>query len=103
MNKRDELDAMYVIIRKGCTGKICSMCPGNDYDHCGDYNKAVMLYDAGWRKPIEAEWIPIDKYLETLKCYAVIGYTCSSCKTKVQEYTNYCAHCGAHMEVRDKL
>ena len=64
---------------------------------------AEKLYEDGWRKSIKAEWIPIDRYLEKLKCYAIIGYTCSNCKTKVQEYTNYCAHCGAHMEVRDKL
>lgn len=63
---------------------------------------AAELYDAGWRKPIETEWIPVGRYLEKLKCYAIIGYACSNCKTKVEEYTNYCAYCGARMEVRDK-
>lgn len=76
------------------------MDPLRDYDL---ELEAEIMTDDGWHKQIEAEWIPIDRYLETLKCYAVIGYTCSNCKTKVQEYTNYCAHCGAHMEVRDKL
>ena len=55
MNRRDELDAMYVIICNGCVGMNCTDCPGREYDHCGDYNKAVKLYDAGWRQQIEAE------------------------------------------------
>lgn len=67
------------------------------------YIVAEGLHDVDYRKQIEAEWIPIDRYLENFKCWAVIGYTCSNCKTEVQEYTNYCAYCGARMEVRDKL
>lgn len=61
MNRRDELDAMYVILRKGCAGTICTDCPGAKYDHCGDYNKAVNLYEAGWRKPTEAQWVMVKK------------------------------------------
>lgn len=75
------------------------MNPLRDYDL---ELEAEIMIDDGWHKQIEAEWIPIDRYLETFKCYAIIGYTCSNCKTKVEEYTNYCAHCGAHMEVQDK-
>lgn len=89
-----------LILRWNCTKISDKECESSGLD-CAACN-AKAIYNAGWRKPIEAKWIPIDRYLETLKCYAVIGYTCSNCKTKVEEYTNYCAHCGALMEVRDK-
>lgn len=51
------------------------------------------------------EWLEslTDNQLAAFLSYGLIGYTCSNCKTKVEEYTNYCAYCGAHMEVRDKL
>ena len=103
MNKhvtKEEIKELAKVIRLACiqtTDYDCEMS-GLDCAEC----KATAVYEAGWRKSIEAEWIPIDRYLEILKCYAVIGYTCSNCKTKVEEYTNYCAYCGAHMEVRDK-
>lgn len=53
-------------------------------------------------KKIEAEWIPVDVYYSPMNCYVVQGYTCSHCKTKVDEYTNYCSYCGAKMEIEGK-
>ena len=73
------------------------MNPFRDYDL--ETEAEIMIGD-GWRKQIEAEWIPVDKYFEKLKSYAVIGYTCSNCKTKVEEYTNYCSYCGAKMTIK---
>ena len=99
MNRRDELDAMYVIICKGCAGMDCMDCPGREYDHCGDYNKAVKLYDAGWRKQIEASWIPVEKLVPDWGANIIHHYECSNCQTL--EYTNdrkYCSNCGAKME-----
>jgi hypothetical protein len=99
MNRRDELDAMYVILYKGCAGMDCMDCPGREYDHCGDYNKAVKLYDAGWRKQIEAKWIPVEKLVPDWGANIIHHYECSNCRTL--EYTNdrkYCSNCGAKME-----
>ena len=99
MNRRDELDAMYTILRKGCAGMNCMDCPGRDYDHCGDYNKAVKLYDAGWRKQIVAMWIPVEKLVPDWGANIIHHYECSNCQTL--EYTNdgkYCSNCGAKME-----
>jgi hypothetical protein len=96
MNRRDELDAMYVILRKGCAGMNCTDCPGVEYDHCGDYSKAVKLYDAGWRRQIEAEW--------TLH-YDGSG-TCSNCHFTQRgvydqdSYQRYCGCCGAKMKLK---
>lgn len=99
MNRRDELDAMYVIIYKGCAGMYCMDCPGRGYDHCGDYNKVVKLYDAGWRKQVEAKWIPVEKLVPDWGANIIHHYECSNCQTL--EYTNdrkYCSNCGAKME-----
>lgn len=98
MNRRDELDAMYIILSKGCAGMNCMDCPGREYDHCGDYNKAVKLYDAGWRKQIEATW--------KLNNYG--SGTCSACnftQRGVWDYDNfqrYCGCCGAKMKLEEK-
>lgn len=98
MNRRDELDAMYVIICNGCVGMNCTDCPGREYDHCGDYNKAVKLYDAGWRKQREAIW----------KLNKDGSGTCSACKFTqrgVWDYDNfqrYCGCCGAKMKLEEK-
>ena len=99
MNRRDELDAMYIILYKGCARMDCMDCPGREYDHCGDYNKAVKLYDAGWRKQVEAKWIPVEKLVPDWGANIIHHYECSNCK--ILEYTNdrkYCSNCGAKME-----
>ena len=95
MNRRDELDEMYVVIRKGCVGKLCTDCPGHGYDNCGDYNKVAMLYDAGWRKQVEAKWIQ-DQIFRRI-------YLCSNCKDshrieRPTKLTPYCGNCGAKMK-----
>lgn len=89
---------MYVILRKGCAGMNCTDCPGVEYDHCGDYNKAVKLYDAGWRKQKEATW----------KLNRDGSGTCSACnftQRGVWDYDNfqrYCGCCGAKMKLEEK-
>lgn len=91
MNRRDELDAMYVILCKGCAGMNCMDCPGREYDHCGDYNKAVKLYDAGWHKREKGTW----------ETFPSLGkdYRCSNClSARVNYKYKYCPLCGAEME-----
>ena len=67
---------------------------------CLQHNRCEAVYDASWRKQIEAEWIPNDVYYSPMDCYVVQGYICSHCKTKVDEYTNYCSYCGAKMTIK---
>lgn len=98
VNRRDELDAMYVILSKGCAGMSCTDCPGAEYDHCGDYNKAVMLYDEGWRRVfLQAEWVPITKINKKFGVSVIVGFECSNCNIEQEVATNYCSYCGAKM------
>lgn len=53
-----------------------------------DYCKiAEFLYNAGYRKQSEGEWISHEGYDE-----------CSLCRTKVTYPSNYCSNCGARMK-----
>lgn len=98
MNRQDELDAMYTILRRGCAGTICTDCPGAKYDHCGDYNKAVNLYEAGWHKPTEAEWKSNSEQFSNIYNH----FYCSHCNNYTNERNpyklgKYCSFCGAKM------
>jgi DNA-directed RNA polymerase subunit RPC12/RpoP len=104
MNRQDELDAMYIILNKGCTGMICMDCPGREYDHCGDYNKAVKLYDAGWRKQEKAEWIVTEKEDYWIPDITVKStrpvYKCSACEKEfglIASKYSYCPNCGSEI------
>ena len=78
-----------------------SIPEGCDFDRLGHTTRlATQLYDAGWHKQIEAEWIPNDVYYSPMNCYMVLGYTCSNCKTKTDNYSNYCSYCGAKMTIK---
>lgn len=102
MNRRDELDAMYVVICNGCVGMNCMDCPGREYDHCGDYNKAVRLYDAGWRQQIEAEWIKME-YSDDYKCSHCTYIHCDGEELRRNpQHFLYCGHCGAKMKLKEK-
>lgn len=49
-------------------------------------------------KIVEAEWIPIEKFVSDWGANIIHHYECSNCKTL--EYTNdrkYCSNCGAKM------
>ena len=77
-------------------------------DECGQLNcnecRAMAIYEAGWRKQIEAEWIPTDwipveQFVPDWRVNMIHYYACSNCKTL--DYTNdkkYCPNCGAKME-----
>lgn len=58
-----------------------------------DCNKlAEKLYEDGWRKQQEAQWIPIDDFHDEM-------YACSNCQLHVHkdllEHFRFCSKCGA--------
>lgn len=90
MNKQEEIKELESALRT-------VMNPLRGYDL---ELEAEIMIDDGWHKQIEAEWIPNDVYYSPMNCYIVNGYTCSNCKTKVDNYTNYCSYCGAKMTIK---
>lgn len=54
---------------------------------------AEQLYNAGYRKQIEGEWVDANPN------GAVYKFTCTLCgETKLGKGTPYCPNCGAHMK-----
>ena len=73
-------------------GKSCASCFG--------YGEAELIYNAGYRKQSEGEWIAtgifeLDNIYSGWKC-SVCGYI--FCWNK----TNYCPNCGARMRKEDE-
>lgn len=65
----------------------------NVEDYCKNYLPAV----------VEAEWIPVEKFVPDWGANITNHYECSNCK--ILEYTNdrkYCSNCGAKMTRRRK-
>lgn len=70
--------------------QVCSRHMGGmDLMKCEDY-----------KEELHAEWIPIDVYYSPMNRYVIQGYRCSNCKTKFDNYSNYCPHCGAIMSIK---
>ena len=61
-------------------------------------NTAKLLYEAGYRKQSEGEWI---EHRET-RPYTEVFYICSKCGRKEFQKEPYC-HCGARMKDGTKL
>lgn len=62
---------------------------------------AEELYNDGWRRQVEAEWVPVEKLVPEWGANIIHHYECSNCK--ILEYTNdgkYCENCGAKMRKR---
>ena len=88
MSKEKQIEEMAEIMRHSCE-KECRRNKYGEFD-C-EYCEAELLYNAGYRKQIEAEWITDEE-----------GYvTCSNCG---EEHTwdefrpPYCDMCGARMK-----
>ena len=64
------------------------------------YKAAADLYDAGWRRQIEARWI-IEEVWDDKFDYAYTKYyKCSNCAESGKSTPCYCPHCGAKMSGR---
>ena len=82
MTRKEEINRIYGVLTK-------------DYDN---YIKAIRLYDAGWRKQIEAEWV----------LNRDGSGTCSNCHFTQRgvydqdSHQRYCGCCGAKMKLGEK-
>lgn len=70
--------------------EMAMLISGNEIQHCGHRDIAERLYNAGYRKQKEGEWIYVHTYVRG---------RCSICNHKMQ-YDNqpFCANCGAKMK-----
>lgn len=72
----------------------------SNYDMPEEFTKdlAEFLYDEGYRKLIEGEWIPAGDFHNDF-------YKCSNCDNDVHRdlihHIKFCMDCGAHMTRRD--
>ena len=81
------------------TNDICGAINAARPHRMGPGHIAAYLYEAGWRKQIEAEWIPIITWKPSWGIDIIHHYECSTCKAL--EYTNskrYCPACGGKMK-----
>lgn len=94
------IEEMAKMIHGYCKAK----CADGGCSNCVEYMKAKKLYNAGYRKQKEGEWI----YHEWVSSYdgAISGYSCSECCILVNEevfdsdefHKSFCGNCGAKME-----
>ena len=83
--------------------KPCRECELGGIVNCENYYKAEALYNAGYRKQKEGEWITYhctnggkSKRGRTIRYKT---YTCDVCgKSNGRHKSNYCSNCGAKMK-----
>lgn len=73
-----------------------------EYTNCySEVDKEVlvkMIYNAGYRKQKEGEWIEHIEKPDWLEDDVEVFYECSVCETKSPAPTNYCPNCGSKMK-----
>ena len=89
MSTKDNIKEMEAVLRD-------VLNPFRDIDV--EYEAWQLVEEEGWNKQVEAEWIPVEKFVPDWGANITHHYECSNCK--ILEYTNdrkYCSNCGAKM------
>ena len=73
----------------------CSKCV---WGRCDVGNTAIRLYEAGYRKQSEGEWIEQIKVARQSNKPPLLYYQCSLCGVYLATRANYCPTCGAKMK-----
>lgn len=98
MSREKQIEEMAKIIASSCY-KSCSECNSEAIDGtaCIEVRSAEALYDAGYRKQSEGEWI--EEYNPAKDIYEHRNFAvCSLCSWKQLRETNFCPGCGAKMK-----
>ena len=69
----------------------------DDYEYLDDYI-ADELYNAGYRKQKEGEWINPDIWLKTMYCSICGAIAPVDCEKEEFYKSNFCPDCGAKMK-----
>lgn len=88
---KEQIDEMVELICDNFVNGKCAMDGFVCNRDCEYKDRAEKLYNAGYRKQKEGEWIPTEVLFVELPVCSVCGYECE------YEYFNFCPNCGAHM------
>lgn len=66
--------------------------------HCSKRERIEELYNAGYRKQSEGEWVDIDICAEDMYCSVCGGIAPVDCEKEEFYKSNFCPNCGAHMK-----
>jgi hypothetical protein len=93
-HEKKQIEEMAKVMCGGCAdGKECMQCL------CADWYKAEKLYNTGYRKQSEGEWIEeryIDEKRSDFKC-SVCEYDDTFYRNSIHRFYKYCPNCGARM------
>ncbi|MEE1046061.1 MAG: hypothetical protein U0M60_01415 [Clostridia bacterium] len=93
MSKEKQIEEMAEIMSHSCEGECFTNKDGlTDCAVC----EACLLYEAGYRKQSEGEWI----LTQEKRLFGDKYYTCSNCQSinPTMIKFNYCFNCGAKMK-----
>ena len=92
MSREKQIEEMAEILRFGdCIDVGITEC--RKFDDC-NVCKATRLYNAGYRKQSEGEWIWAENGTEDYEQY----WLCSCCNNKSYWKSKFCEECGAKMK-----
>ena len=75
----------------------CHNCSFNFYPPCPPKASAERIYNAGYRKQSEGEWLEQVRVSKEGKPL-LRHYKCNLCGVYLATQANYCPHCGAKMK-----
>lgn len=89
----------YGCTEKDCCGESCKIWEMG----CFPYEGAKTLYNAGFRKQREGEWLERkgEEWIGSETCQTYTYYNCSICDGFSKRETNFCPDCGARMKVKE--
>ena len=100
MTKEKQIEEMAIISCSSYCRNKEKKCAGvTDCDcKCVQYHRGEALYNAGYRKQSEGEWIEHIEKPSWLEDDVEVFYECSICKTQSPAPTKFCPNCGAKMK-----
>lgn len=102
MEKKEQIEEigryMAKVSHSECALKMCEDCKwcgeGDGKADCMDYLIAEHLYNAGYRKQADGEWLWTENGEADYEKY----WVCSVCKEHDFVKTKFCSNCGAKMK-----
>ena len=92
LSEEKQIEEIRNIIETDCDF-VCEKCEFDEKEHCFIHYCSTAIYNAGYRKQSEGEWIKDEKSKFEHR------YNCPVCNYRLLGIpTNYCPNCGAKMK-----